>query len=135
MKKQTPVENFVIFVALLLLYIQTSAQHYVRADRFDGASLYADVVHYVKLGIHRTGTEGDNKTSEWIKGILDKNGFKTEYVTFPVKQFFPEKTQLTVGSQTLEVFPVWPVANPNVQLTGTLTDAKNGTESVKDKIA
>lgn len=123
-----------IFLALLLLYVQTSAQHYVFADRFDGAALYADVVHYVKLGIHRTGTEGDNKTSEWIKGILDKNGFKTEYVTFPVKQFFPEKTQLTVGGKALEVFPVWPVANPNVQLTGALVDAQNGTEVVKDKI-
>lgn len=47
---QTPTENFVIFVALLLLYVQTSAQHYIaaghpRTDRFKGKSLYADVAH------------------------------------------------------------------------------------------
>jgi hypothetical protein len=62
--KQTPVENFVIFMLLLGLFVQTSAQKYISADTFKGADLYADVVHYVKLGIHRTGTEGDNRTSE-----------------------------------------------------------------------
>lgn len=46
--KQTPVENFVIFVALLLLYVQTSAQHYLVADgvgggRLKGRVLWADV--------------------------------------------------------------------------------------------
>lgn len=49
---QTPTENFVIFVALLLLYVQTSAQHYIaadhpRTDRFKGKSLYADVAHHL----------------------------------------------------------------------------------------
>ena len=46
--KQPPVENFVIFVALLLLYVQTSAQHYLVADgvgggRLKGRVLWADV--------------------------------------------------------------------------------------------
>lgn len=31
--KQTPLENFVIFALLLLLYLQTSAQHYIKADK------------------------------------------------------------------------------------------------------
>lgn len=54
--KQTPVENFVIFVILLLLYVQTSFRHYhaadrIGADRFKGESLYADVQQYVKFGL------------------------------------------------------------------------------------
>ena len=45
---QTPTENFVIFVALLLLYVQTSAQHYIAADGLGGESpngrvLYAEI--------------------------------------------------------------------------------------------
>ena len=49
---QTPTENFVIFVALLLLYVQTSAQHYIAADhprndRFKAKSLYADAAHHI----------------------------------------------------------------------------------------
>lgn len=56
---QTPTENFVIFVALVLLYVQISARHYVAADGLGGGglkgkSLYAAVVHYIKPGIHRT---------------------------------------------------------------------------------
>ncbi|MBO9617087.1 MAG: hypothetical protein J7619_30650 [Dyadobacter sp.] len=47
--KHTPVENFVIFVVLLLLYVQISAQHYFAAermggDRFKNRVLYADVM-------------------------------------------------------------------------------------------
>lgn len=46
--KHTPVENFVIFVALLLLYVQTSAQHYLaaegrRGDSLKGRVLYAEI--------------------------------------------------------------------------------------------
>ena len=49
---QTPTENFVIFVALLLLYVQTSAQHYIAADGLEGGgqkgkSLYADAAHHI----------------------------------------------------------------------------------------
>jgi hypothetical protein len=69
-----------------------------------------------------------------IKGILDRNGFKTEYVTFPVEQFFPEKTQLSILGKTLEIFPVWPVANPNLSLTGELADAQKGADHISGKI-
>src|ERR1700761_8025910 len=81
---------------------------------FSGADLYNDVTTYVKFGIHRTATDGDNKTSAWIKDKLDKDGFKTEYLYFPVKQFFPETTTLQVAGKTVSVFPLWPVKDPSV---------------------
>ncbi|WP_221391463.1 hypothetical protein [Dyadobacter sp. NIV53] len=132
--KHSSVENFVIFVALLFLYIQTSAQGYLKAETFKGADLYADVVQYVKFGIHRTGTEGDNKTSEWIKGILDKNGFSTEYVPFPVEQFFPEKTSLEIGGKSLEIFPVWPVKEANFSINAPLAEANKDLTGISGKI-
>jgi len=47
--KHTPVENFVIFVALLLLYLQTSAQHYLAAEGTGGGSLKGRVL-YAEIG-------------------------------------------------------------------------------------
>ena len=132
--KHSSVENSAIFILLLLLYMQTSAQTFLKIEKFKGADLYADVVKYVNFGIHRTGTEGDNKTSEWIKGILDKNGFKTEYVTFPVEQFFPENTSLKIGGRSIEIFPVWPVTNASVDITAPLVEAGNDKADISGKI-
>lgn len=125
--------NLAVFLFLSIHSFHTSAQQ-VAPEKFQGADLYADVDKYVNFGLHRTGTEGDNKTSEWIKGILDKNGFKTEYVTFPVEQFFPEKTELKIGKKTIEIFPVWPVLKAEVQITAPLKEVKKDAGDVSAKI-
>jgi glycine cleavage system H lipoate-binding protein len=91
---------------------------------FNGANLYDDVTTYVKFGIHRTATDGDNKTSAWIKDKLDKDGFKTEYLYFPVKQFFPETTTLQVAGKIINVFPLWPVKDPSINVTAAIADAE-----------
>jgi len=119
-----------------ILGINVYAQDKNYNDFFNGSRLYDDVSKYVAIGIHRTATDGDNKTSEWIKGILDKNGFKTEYLYFPVKQFFPEKTILTINNKQINVFPLWPVATPNVNITAAIADPdKNQNNDVAGKIA
>ena len=96
--------NLAVFLFITIYSLHISAQQVV-PDKFPAAELYADVNKYVNFGIHRTGTDGDNKTSEWIKGILDNNGFKKEYLTFPVEQFFPDKTDWKIGKKSIEVFP------------------------------
>lgn len=122
-----------VFLLFTFYSSQISAQQ-IGQEKIQGADLYADVNKYVNFGIHRTGTEGDNKTSEWIKGILDKNGFKTEYVTFPVEQFFPEKTELKIGKKSIDIFPVWPVLKADVQITAQLIEAKKNAGDVSGKI-
>lgn len=118
-----------LIFAFVFMHICAIAQ---KTESVKGADLYADVQQYVKFGVHRTGTEGDNNTSEWIKNILDKNGFQTEYVPFQVEQFFPEKTELKIDGKTLKLFPVWPVGSANVNLTAKLVEA--GKEDVSGKI-
>ncbi|MFC6191738.1 hypothetical protein ACFP1I_09035 [Dyadobacter subterraneus] len=126
-------KNIAVFLLFTFSSFPGLAQQPVE-KKFQGADLYADVVQYVNFGIHRTGTEGDNKTSEWLKGILDNNGFKTEYVTFPVEQFFPEKTELKIGKKSIEVFPIWPVLKAEVQITAQLIELKKDGGDVSGKI-
>ena len=66
---------------------------------------------------------------------MDKNGFKTEYLYFPVKQFFPEKTFLTINDKQINVFPLWPVADPNVNITAAIADPDKAQDYVDGKIA
>ncbi|TKT88918.1 hypothetical protein [Dyadobacter frigoris] len=131
--KRFATNDLAIFL-LLTFYSYHSPAQQAGQEIFQGADLYADVVRYVNFGIHRTGTEGDNKTSEWIKEILGKNGFKTEYVTFPVEQFFPEKTQLKIGKRSIEIFPVWPVLNAGVNITSQLVEANKDARDFSGKI-
>jgi hypothetical protein len=119
--------NIKKITALLLLFTvvcnRIHAQDKTANTFFNGANLYNDVSTYVNFGIHRTATDGDNKTSAWIKDKLDKDGFKTEYLYFPVKQFFPEITTLQVNGKIINVFPLWPVKNPSVNITAAIADA------------
>lgn len=102
---------------------------------FNGNKLYDDVKYYVHLGIHRTATEGDNKTSAWLKNKLDGYGYKTAYLYFLVKQFFLEDASLKINNKMLKIFPLWPVQNANVSLTATLINADKHDSPLSGKIA
>jgi len=100
-----------------------------------GDRLYADVKKYVALGEHRTATEADYATSAWLNDRFKQKGFKTNYVPFPVKQFFPQKSSVILGPISINAFPLW-----FVHETGPLTvnaqfvDPRRG-DSVNGKIA
>lgn len=92
----------------------------------EGDKLYAKVKQFVALGEHRTATAGDSATSAWLKRELDSLGAKTEFVEFPVKQFFFESGKLTADGKTAEVFPVWPVKEElNLSQTNPVIDGDN----------
>ena len=77
-------------------------------DPFAGESLYRDVAFYSALGEHRTATATDYLTHTWLALRLKALGFKTELFPFETRQFYPTKTQVTVGGKNrLEAFPVW----------------------------
>jgi len=128
--------KLVINIFLILLLTNAIWAQNKTADKiFNGNKLYDDVKHYVDLGIHRTATEGDNKTSAWLKNKLEGYGYKTEYLYFPVKQFFLESATVKISNKNLTVFPLWPVKDPVVNLTATLINADQSTSSVSGKIA
>jgi len=78
------------------------------ANPLSGDSLYRDIVTYAGLGEHRTATEPDLRTSEWIATEMKVAGFETRFLPFTTRQFFIRQTRLTIGSRSVPCFPLWP---------------------------
>lgn len=83
---------------------QLDPQHFMT-----GTYLYKDVQAYAALGEHRTATEVDRKTSEWLRQQLEGFGFSARLQPFAVRQFFLERAELTLDNATkVPCFPLWP---------------------------
>ncbi|HEV8145692.1 MAG TPA: hypothetical protein VGP79_04905 [Bryobacteraceae bacterium] len=83
---------------------QLDPQHFMT-----GAYLYKDVQAYAALGEHRTATEVDRKTSQWLRQQLEGFGFSARLEPFTVRQFFLERAELTLdGAAKIPCFPLWP---------------------------
>ena len=97
-------------------------------------ALFATVKKFVALGEHRTGTKVDFATSQWLKTALDKIGFRTEFVNFPVNQFFFEGGNIIADNKNLDALPLWPV-DPKVNQSqkGILIDGDRTTDISKLK--
>ena len=78
------------------------------ADFLSGESLYRDVVTYSQFGEHRTATDGENKTTDWIAERLKAADLQTTFQSFPVETYFVDETSLTVPDQQMDCFPLWP---------------------------
>lgn len=74
-----------------------------------GEVLYRDLITYYNLGEHRTATDVDLRTSDWIASQLRAAGFKTAFQRFTLPQFFPRECSLTVSGKKIRSFPLWPV--------------------------
>jgi hypothetical protein len=101
----------IVFVTGLLALLGTACTHTENEQEYksSGQDLYKTVQHFVSLGEHRTASAGDLSTSAWLKAELDSLGAKTEYIEFPLSQFFFEEGKLNYDNQSVDVFPVWPV--------------------------
>jgi len=78
------------------------------SDFLSGESLYRDVVTYSQFGEHRTATDGENKTTDWITERLEAAGLQTSFQSFPVETYFVSETSLIVDGQQIDCFPLWP---------------------------
>jgi hypothetical protein len=83
------------------------ATPHLDAGPLSGTKLFEDVVTYYNLGEHRTGTEVDLRTSQWLAGQLSVAGLKTTFQSFGLRQFFVRETRLTVGDRRFRAFPLW----------------------------
>jgi len=77
-------------------------------DYLSGASLYRDVVTYTEFGEHRTATEADRRTTEWIAAELEAAGLQVQFHPFYLRQFFVHESSLTLGDTPIDCFPLWP---------------------------
>ena len=83
---------------------QLDPQHFMT-----GTYLYKDVQAYAALGEHRTATEVDRKTSQWLRQQLEGYGFSARLEPFAVRQFLLERTEMVLDStKKIPCFPVWP---------------------------
>jgi hypothetical protein len=73
-----------------------------------GANLYQDLIAYYNLGEHRTATEVDIKTSDWLAAGLRGAGLPTMFQKFSLGQFFLKQNSLSVAGKHIRCFPLWP---------------------------
>ena len=93
-----------------------------------GVKLYEDVIAYYNLGEHRSATEVDQRTSQWLIERLRVAGLKATFQSFSLRQFFVRQTRLTIADKSIRAFPLW-----FPRSTGP--DPINGTMAVLDKSA
>lgn len=72
-----------------------------------GGKLYEDVIAYYNLGEHRTASEVDLRTSQWLLEQLRAAGLKATFQSFSLRQFFIRQTRLAIGEKTIRAFPLW----------------------------
>lgn len=90
-------------------------------DPVAGARLYRDIEAYSALGEHRTATECDIKTSQWLAAELERAGLAAERRPFRLRQFSLKAVRLEAGGKTIQSFPAWwPKATGAVPVTAKL---------------
>jgi len=99
--------SFIISGAAGAAASTTSTAWAQQSDPFAGAALFADVRHYADLGDHRTASEADHRTSEWLADELSRAGLKASLSPFSCQQFNLRAHRLAVNGQEIESFPLW----------------------------
>jgi acetyl esterase/lipase len=100
------------------------------AARTNGGAMHEWVKAYAALGEHRTATDVDLATAEWLAKTLREMGLHVEFQEFTVPQFQLRSARLTVGGRSHEAFPEWPPRATGQPVRGALTLAPE-----KDRIA
>jgi hypothetical protein len=77
------------------------------AGPLSGGKLYEDIIAYYNLGEHRTATEVDLNTSQWLAEQLRGAGLRATFQSFGLRQFFARQTRLTIGERSIRAFPLW----------------------------
>src|SRR5689334_19493198 len=107
--------------AVLLFGGAVSASHKKRKSRaraksksrvvdttpLSGSKMYEDLIAYYNLGEHRTASEADRRTSQWMMDQLRAAGLRTAIQAFSLRQFFPRRTHLTINDRSIRSFPLW----------------------------
>jgi hypothetical protein len=73
-----------------------------------GEALYRDIITYCGFGDHRTATEADLRTADWLALRLTESGVPAALFPYRLNQFFLERHGLTVDGRAVDSFPLWP---------------------------
>ncbi len=108
------------------------------AGPLSGAKLYEDVIAYYNLGEHRTASDADLRTSQWLAGELRAAGLQATFQTFGLRQFFLRQSRFSIGGKPIRCFPLWfPRSTGSSPITAALAvhDKSAGPRSLQGKIA
>ena len=115
----------------------TKARGAADAGPLSGGKLYEDVISYYNLGEHRTASEVDLRTSQWLLEQLRTAGLKATIQQFSLRQFTVRQTRLTIGEKAVRAFPLWfPRSTSQGPAIGDLAlfDKSAQSESMRGKI-
>lgn len=87
---------------------RVKARRYVNSGPISGDQLYRDLIAYYNLGEHRTASDADLKTSDWILKELRGAGAAATFQRFTLKQFLPRVSSITAPGVSVRAFPLWP---------------------------
>ena len=108
----------------------------VDAGPLSGAKLYTDVISYYNLGEHRTASEVDLRTSQWMLEQLRTAGLKATFQTFHLRQFSIRQTRFTINEKPIRAFPLWfPRSTGLINAELALSESSSKPESLRSKIA
>jgi hypothetical protein len=105
-----PKNVFVLTLALCGLVQVSAAQQAGNpaSNVFSADSLMQTIIEYDGLGMHRSATQGDRDTADWMASRLKDLGYEVNRQPFSVPLFEPTSTLIRIGEQELEAFPQWP---------------------------
>ena len=76
-------------------------------DPLSADRLRRDVIHFARLGEHRTASAVDLMTSAWIRDEMRSAGLSAEFDTWPLRQFQLDACWVSAFGQRLDAFPLW----------------------------
>jgi len=107
----------------------------VTEDFLSGESLYRDVVTYSGFGHHRTATDGEEKTTDWMERRLSDRGLEVDSQTFPQETYSVTRTSLAVADNEFDCFPLWPPTwTDRGPIRGRLVTTETGRGTAKGSV-
>jgi hypothetical protein len=89
--------------------------------------------HYRSLGEHRSGTNADHATAQWLKAELQARGVESELQEWPLQVFELRRSEIQADEDTLEAFPFWyPNPTGSAGIEGPLVDFSDGLQAPAD---
>jgi hypothetical protein len=89
--------------------------------------------HYQELGEHRSGTESDHATAQWLLSELENRGVNGKLQAWPLRVFHLRKSELKTQSDSFDNFPFWyPQATGPHGIQAPLTLLGSGGEDAMD---
>jgi hypothetical protein len=108
----------------------------VTGDFLSGENLYQDVVAYSSFGDHRTATDGEEKTTDWMAERFSACGLDISFQTFSQETYFVSNTYLTINGREADCFPLWPPTwTGKTPVRGQLVATETGQDIPEGSIA